>query len=281
MLSVAAGADLLCIGADNSVEQVRAIQAALVDAVRSGRLAEERLAEAAKAVARPRCVRAARKIQSTVADVSEALAAGAARSVTVSGRAAAAGRRPGGAGRLGRDDRHRRAPRGGCRPTTWSRRGRRRCRRAAGAPGPRRAPAARRAGHAGRRAGRLGRGGVGLARSAYRRPADHRRAGLVPARRGGRDRRAQEGRVGPVSREQSIGLDIGATKTLGVLVDADGRVLEQVREATEPGAGRRGPHRRARRRAPRRGHRRLRPRPRSGWASPGSSTSSAARSSTR
>jgi len=35
---------------------------------------------------------------------------------------------------------------------------------------------------------------------------------------------------------RAIGLDIGATKTLGVLVDADGRVLEQVREATEPGA---------------------------------------------
>jgi glucokinase len=34
----------------------------------------------------------------------------------------------------------------------------------------------------------------------------------------------------------AIGLDIGATKTLGVLLDADGRVLEQVREATEPGA---------------------------------------------
>ena len=33
----------------------------------------------------------------------------------------------------------------------------------------------------------------------------------------------------------TIGLDIGATKTLGVLVDDDGRVLEQVREATEPG----------------------------------------------
>ena len=33
----------------------------------------------------------------------------------------------------------------------------------------------------------------------------------------------------------AIGLDIGATKTLGVLVDAEGRVLEQVREATEPG----------------------------------------------
>ncbi len=34
----------------------------------------------------------------------------------------------------------------------------------------------------------------------------------------------------------AIGLDIGATKTLGVLVDEDGRVLQQVREATEPGA---------------------------------------------
>jgi glucokinase len=33
----------------------------------------------------------------------------------------------------------------------------------------------------------------------------------------------------------TIGLDIGATKTLGVLVDDDGVVLEQVREATEPG----------------------------------------------
>jgi glucokinase len=40
--------------------------------------------------------------------------------------------------------------------------------------------------------------------------------------------------VGPVT--GAIGLDIGATKTLGVLVDADGRVLQQVREATEPGA---------------------------------------------
>jgi predicted NBD/HSP70 family sugar kinase len=35
---------------------------------------------------------------------------------------------------------------------------------------------------------------------------------------------------------RAIGLDIGATKTLGVLVDPDGRVLAQVREATEPGA---------------------------------------------
>jgi glucokinase len=34
----------------------------------------------------------------------------------------------------------------------------------------------------------------------------------------------------------AIGLDIGATKTLGVLLGADGKVLQQVREATEPGA---------------------------------------------
>jgi glucokinase len=33
-----------------------------------------------------------------------------------------------------------------------------------------------------------------------------------------------------------IGLDIGATKTLGVLVDTAGRVLAQAREATEPGS---------------------------------------------
>src|SRR4029079_1096595 len=52
VLSIAAGADLLCIGADNSVAQVREIQAALVDAVHSARLDAERLAEAATAVSR-------------------------------------------------------------------------------------------------------------------------------------------------------------------------------------------------------------------------------------
>ena len=43
--------------------------------------------------------------------------------------------------------------------------------------------------------------------------------------------------MGPVSgvERRAIGLDIGGTKTLGVLVSADGKVLEQVREATEPG----------------------------------------------
>jgi len=46
-----AGADLLCLGADKDVELVRAVQAAVVSAVRSGRLSEERLAEAAARVA--------------------------------------------------------------------------------------------------------------------------------------------------------------------------------------------------------------------------------------
>ncbi len=47
VLSLAAGADLLCLGADKDVAQVRDVQHALVDAVRSGRLEESRLAEAA------------------------------------------------------------------------------------------------------------------------------------------------------------------------------------------------------------------------------------------
>jgi len=83
VLSIAAGADLLCIGADSSVEQVRRIQAALVDAVRSGRLTEERLAEAVAGVRRL-AVRPAREELDSRA-FSAALAAGAARSVTVSG----------------------------------------------------------------------------------------------------------------------------------------------------------------------------------------------------
>lgn len=50
VLSLAAGADLLCLGADNTVAEVRAVQAAIVAAVAAGRLDEGRLAEAAKAV---------------------------------------------------------------------------------------------------------------------------------------------------------------------------------------------------------------------------------------
>jgi beta-N-acetylhexosaminidase len=80
VLSVAAGADLLCIGADNSIEQVRGIQAALVEAVRAGRLAEERLAEAAKAVTGLSVPAGAGPELDP-----EVLAAGATRSVTVTG----------------------------------------------------------------------------------------------------------------------------------------------------------------------------------------------------
>jgi beta-N-acetylhexosaminidase len=50
VLAVAAGADLLCLGAEKAVGLVEDVQRALVDAVRSGRLAESRLAEAADRV---------------------------------------------------------------------------------------------------------------------------------------------------------------------------------------------------------------------------------------
>ncbi|CAI9411784.1 glycoside hydrolase family 3 N-terminal domain-containing protein [Nocardioides sp. T2.26MG-1] len=52
VLSLAAGADLLCLGADKDVALVREVQTAIVDAVRSGRLAEERLVEAVGRIAR-------------------------------------------------------------------------------------------------------------------------------------------------------------------------------------------------------------------------------------
>jgi beta-N-acetylhexosaminidase len=85
VLSIVAGADLLCIGADCSVEQVRSIQAALVDAVRSGRLAEARLAEAAKAVGGLAPVSLSPPTPGSDLDPA-ALVAGAARSVSVSGQ---------------------------------------------------------------------------------------------------------------------------------------------------------------------------------------------------
>jgi beta-N-acetylhexosaminidase len=83
VLSIAAGADLLCIGADNSVEQVRAIQAALADAVRSGRLREERLASAARGLHDSSAER--RVFPGVEVQTNRGLAAGAARSVTVTG----------------------------------------------------------------------------------------------------------------------------------------------------------------------------------------------------
>jgi beta-N-acetylhexosaminidase len=84
VLSIAAGADLLCIGADNSVQQVRSIQAAIVDAVRTGRLAEQRLAEAAEAVARlPDSSARGRVDPDDESQTNRMMADGAARSVTV------------------------------------------------------------------------------------------------------------------------------------------------------------------------------------------------------
>ena len=108
-------------------------------------------------------------------------------------------------------------------------------RRAAGAPGARRAPAARRAGHAGRGrlAARSWSSGAGPAARTDDLPTIDARGWSQPGAVAVTDV-LRRGRVGPVT--GAIGLDIGATKTLGVLVDADGRVLEQVREATEPGA---------------------------------------------
>jgi beta-N-acetylhexosaminidase len=52
VLSLAAGADLLCLGPDKDAELVRAVQAEIVAAVRSGELAEARLVEAAARVDR-------------------------------------------------------------------------------------------------------------------------------------------------------------------------------------------------------------------------------------
>ncbi len=52
VLSLAAGADLLCIGADKDAGLVRDIQAAIVAAVRAGRMPEERLRDAVDRIAR-------------------------------------------------------------------------------------------------------------------------------------------------------------------------------------------------------------------------------------
>jgi beta-N-acetylhexosaminidase len=49
--ALAAGADALCLGADRTPSDVERVQAAIVEAVRSGRLREERLREAARRVA--------------------------------------------------------------------------------------------------------------------------------------------------------------------------------------------------------------------------------------
>jgi beta-N-acetylhexosaminidase len=77
--AVMAGTDLLCLGRDQDRLSFLAVKAALIDAVRSGRLPGERLEEAAARVAELR-------------EWTAAAAAGAARTAAVRGMAAGAGR---------------------------------------------------------------------------------------------------------------------------------------------------------------------------------------------
>jgi beta-N-acetylhexosaminidase len=72
--ALAAGCDLLCLGADKDVALVRAIQSAIVDAVRAGELDESRLAEAAVRVGS-----LARRTPGVRADLSEERQLAAAR----------------------------------------------------------------------------------------------------------------------------------------------------------------------------------------------------------
>ncbi len=79
VLSLAAGADLLCLGADKDVALVRDVQAAIVDAVSSGRLAESRLAEAADRVG------TLRRQPSVAPDITTDQSAGARAAIRVEG----------------------------------------------------------------------------------------------------------------------------------------------------------------------------------------------------
>jgi beta-N-acetylhexosaminidase len=79
VLSLVAGADLLCLGADKDVALVREVQAAIVTAVTSGRLPEARLAEAATQV--DALLRSPGQLRTTSTDQ----LAGARRAVTVDG----------------------------------------------------------------------------------------------------------------------------------------------------------------------------------------------------
>ena len=87
-----------------------------------------------------------------------------------------------------------------------------------------------------------------------RRPRDHQHAGLVRAGRRRGDAAAARGRVDAVSAAlagtRSVGLDIGGTKTHGVVLGEDGTILAQVqgvhptrrrRGGRDRGAGVRGP----------------------------------------
>jgi beta-N-acetylhexosaminidase len=81
VLSLIAGADLLCLGSDSSVGLIRAVQAAIVDAVADGRLSEQRLVDAQRRAA---ALRRANPPESTPLDA-EAQLAGARAALTVEG----------------------------------------------------------------------------------------------------------------------------------------------------------------------------------------------------
>jgi beta-N-acetylhexosaminidase len=87
VLAVAAGTDLLCLGRDSDQDEYLAVRSALVDAVRDGTLAGERLEEAADRVARLRGGLArARSVEVASGAVSDGVGLAAARrAVRVSG----------------------------------------------------------------------------------------------------------------------------------------------------------------------------------------------------
>ena len=151
--ALAAGADLLCLGADKEVDLVLDVQSAVVAAVRTGRLSEARLAEAAARVERladrPPAT-AATSVAELDAQLTEAQLTGARDAIRVEGtlpslsgavsvldRHPAEHRRRNGPLGSARRRRRRRLRRGSSRPT----RSRRDC--PTHRPGPRRRPAAR------------------------------------------------------------------------------------------------------------------------------------------
>ena len=86
VLSLAAGADLLCLGAEKGAGVVRDVQAAILRAVRAGRLAEERLVEAvARIDLLPRAASGPGHPLEVSPDAAAQQLAGARRATTVDG----------------------------------------------------------------------------------------------------------------------------------------------------------------------------------------------------
>ena len=228
VLSLAAGADLLCIGTDVAVSTVRATQAAIVAAVHDGRLPVERLRSAAARVAQLR-----RYDMSGAAGLAVPAQERAARAATtVDGElpdlsgAIIVERRDGG------QHRHRRGAVGSgarCRHRSGGRRadrpGRSSCRCATRTGDPRSCWAARASWSS----------GAGPGRTTDRCPGSAPAATLVPEqppspscceRPGGSGERRAE--CGPRHR--------GGRRPSVLVLDPDGAILAQVREPTEPGA---------------------------------------------